>query len=400
MLQQLIERWEKAFDEIELLPEYHNSAKAFKYATGRCFELTNYAKEDFPPERSLTDTADNESVPYYQYGLRSDGLPCYTSFPYKSNAGKWEGYYRYEDHLVEYIEFNIQTGIPSSIERIFFVDSRKISFQSVFINTRGSAPAWVGLSKEEAILSLKNDKYSFQASIEDYGYEDNKIVKADCYGIAPGQGEYKFHKTYLYDQKGDLDEIRDFYSGGSSRLTYVRPEENYSLRDRSDRLAGLIAEAVVDTLIKNKVESPVAIVELGYQYVYTYLPVVIVRSESKKRDVIAEGGENIWEGLFLGFDELLHLKTDTFERLFGQFMLVMEKTANYESGRAMLRKSAALLTKRRLFDKIPVADEFVSYVIDHSVEGHSKEEFMEILKECGLEESIIEAWDKRGWLRP
>jgi len=400
MLQQLIERWEKAFDEINLLPEYYDSAKVFKYAAGRCFELKDYPNEDFQPERSLTDTADNKTIPYYQYGLRSDGLPCYTSYPSKGTASKWEGYYIYNDQQVEYIEFNTQTKMPSCIERILFLNGRKTSFQRVFISTRASAPAWVGLSKEEAISRLKNDKYSIEASIEDYEYEGSKIVKADCHGMAPGQGEYKYYKTYLYDEKGELDEIRDFYSDGSSRLSYVRTEENYSLQDMSDRLAALIAGAVVDALIKNKVEIPVAIVELSYTYVYTYLPVVIARSESVKQDVIANCGENIWEGLFLDFDELLHLKTDTFERLFEQFIQIMEKTDNYESGRAMLRKSATLLTKSKLLGKVSVADEFVAYAIDKSVEGHSNEAFKKILKECGLEENIIEAWNKRGWLRP
>lgn len=399
MLKQLMERWEKAFDEIELLSEYHRSAKTFKYATGSCFDLKNYTKENFSPENPLADTAPDDSVLYNEYGFDASGLPCYTSFPYNGSKSKWEGYYTYNGHLVEYVEFNIQTRVPSCIERVLFEGNRKISFQRIFINTRGSAPAYIDLPKEEKISRIKNDKYSIHVQIEEYEYDNDKIVKAECFGIAPGKGEYEFQKIFSYDKRGYLDEIRDFYPEGSSRLSYARPAENYDLQEISDRLASLIAESVVDTLVKNKVESPVAMVELGYQYVYTYLPVVISRPESLKQEVI-EGGENIWEGLFLGFDDLLHLDTIKFERLFEQFMQIIENTKDYKIGTRMLRKSASLLTKNRLMGKIPVADEFFTYVIDHSVEGHSKDEFEEILKECGMEDNIIEDWNRRGWLRP
>lgn len=176
--------------------------------------------------------------------------------------------------------------------------------------------------------------------------------------------------------------------------------DNYDVQEISDRLAGLIAEAVVDTLLKKKVESPVAMVELGYQKVYTYFPKVISRPESLKQEILAEEGDNIWEDLFLGFDDFMSLDKTKFKGPFEHFMQIIEKTKDYKIGTTMLRKAAALLTKNRLMGKIPVGDEFFAYAIDHATEGHSKEEFKKILQECGLEQSIIEAWDKRGWLRP
>ncbi len=312
---------------------------------------------------------------------------------------KWECYFTYNEDLVEYVEFNMQTKMPSRIERILFDGARKISSEHIAINARGSAPVYIGMPKEEIISRIKKNKHSIHALIEEYEYNNNKIVKAECFAIAPGLGEYKFQKVFSYDKTGNLDEIRAFYSNGSSSLSYVRPAENYDLQEISDRLAALIAESVVDTLVKNKVESPVAIVELGYQCVYSYLPVVTSRPESLKQEVISAGGESIWEGLFLGFNNFLDLDKTKFERPFEQFMQIIEKTKGYETGTAMLRKAAALLTKNKLMGKIPVADEFFTYAIDNSVEGHSKEEFVEILKECGMEDTIIEAWDKRGWLR-
>ncbi len=82
MLKQLMERWEKAFDEIELVSKYRNSAKTYKYTTDACFYLNNYTKENFNSERPLADTASDNSVPYYEYGFNSSGRPCYSSFPY------------------------------------------------------------------------------------------------------------------------------------------------------------------------------------------------------------------------------------------------------------------------------------------------------------------------------
>jgi hypothetical protein len=299
------------------------------------------------------------------------------------------------------VEFNVETGMPSCIERIIFSSERKISFQQIIINTRASAPAYIGLAKAEAIAMIKdNDRYSLQALIQKYEYDDNRIVGADCIGIAPGSGKYKYKKIYSYDETGRLEEITNVLPGGIRQLSYVRIEEGQDADTISERLAARIAGSVVDTLLINKVETPIAIVELGYRYVTGYFPVVISRSESLKKKVIDDGGEDIWQGLFSGFYELLHPDKSDFEKLFVQFMQIIQATEDYEMGRIMLRKTAALLTRSKLLGRIPVSDEFVTYAIDNHGEGLEKEEFKDILKDCGLEEDIVEAWDDRGWLRP
>jgi hypothetical protein len=65
----------------------------------------------------------------------------------------------------------------------------------------------------------------------------------------------------------------------------------------------------------------------------------------------------------------------------------------------MLRKAASILTTTRLLGRIPVDDEFLTYVIDESVEGDEPEDFKEILLECGFTEELVTAWDERGWLK-
>jgi hypothetical protein len=64
----------------------------------------------------------------------------------------------------------------------------------------------------------------------------------------------------------------------------------------------------------------------------------------------------------------------------------------------MLRKAAHLLTKNKLFGKVKVSDDFAVYAIDWSLEGHSDEDFEEILKECGVEADVIEHWKQTGML--
>jgi len=401
MLGQLIERWKKAFDEIGSITNYRGATQTLQYAAEPCFELEKYTKTDFPQGKPFSGIPDNDSHPYYKYGLNRDGLPCYTSFPNNGNTTSWEGYYTYSDDLVEYVEFNIETRMPSRIDRLVFSGQRKVSFQQILINTGASAPAYIGLSKDDGIaMILDHEGYSIQARIQNYEYDGDRIIGADCFSMFPGAGKYEYKRLYSYNETDELEEITDLYPNGIRQLSYLRIEEGDNAQTISDRLALRLAESVVDTLIKNEVESPVAIVELGYQYVGNYTPVVVSRPESYKKEVIDKGGKGIWEGLFLGFRDLLYLDPENHERLFVQFMQIIEETGDHEMGQKMLRNTAALLTKSRLFGKVPVSDEFVTYAIDNSIEGHDKEDFKHILNECGLEEEVIEAWDKKGWLRP
>ena len=401
MLGQIIERWKKAFDEIESITKYRGSTQTVKYAEQPCFELEKYTKTDFPQGKPFSGIPDNDAHPYYKYGFNRDGLPCYTSFPNNGNTTSWEGYYTYSDDLVEYVEFNIETRIPSCIDRIVFAGQRKVSFQQILINTRASAPAYIGLSKEDAIARIQESEgHMIQALIQNYEYDGDRIIGADCVGMSPGAGKYEYKQLYSYNETGDLEEITNLYPNGVRQLSYVQIKEGQNAQTISNQLSLCLAESVITTLIKNKVESPVAIVELGYRYVANYLPVVVSRSESFKKEVIGKGGAGIWENLFLGFDDLLYFDTDNYEKLFVQFIQIIEETGDHEMGQTMLRNTAALLTKNKLFGRIAVSDEFFVYAIDHSIEGHDKEDLKHILNECGLEEEVIEAWDKRGWLRP
>jgi hypothetical protein len=82
-----------------------------------------------------------------------------------------------------------------------------------------------------------------------------------------------------------------------------------------------------------------------------------------------------------------------------QFLRQMEDKDDHDLGRRMLRKAAAILTSTRLLGRIPVDDEFLTFVIDGSVEGHEPGDFKKILLECGFAPELVTAWDERGWLK-
>ncbi len=66
----------------------------------------------------------------FEYGFNEEGFPCHVIFRHGYNQVKWEGFYSYSDTEFEYVEFCLNTGIPSEVTTIKFNQGKNVSLQS------------------------------------------------------------------------------------------------------------------------------------------------------------------------------------------------------------------------------------------------------------------------------
>lgn len=397
----LIKRWKRAFDELSLLDNHKASIITEKYIPGFRYDLEDYGTPAFlqPGEKMFPQATVREIGDYHYYGFTADGLPCYTSFGHTYNKINWAGYYTYTSSWVEYVEYCLNTGIPSSVKRIQYDNGQKVAFLSLTINSRGTAPLKEGLSFEEGIEEILSNEYSLMFAVEKYERTGEQITKAVCLAQQPGVGERHYEKLYKYDTDGELAEIRTVHEDGQNELTYVRPDKQVNIQQLVTEVAEKMAAAIVDELEKQEVETPLSLLEISYRQVSAYVPMLSPRSLAFTNDITRKyEDEDVFDLIFLATEmdqPYLQINPAPFERPFTQFIQIIEKEDKWDMANSMLRKVALILTSTKLLQRIPVGEEFAAYAVDWEAD---MEEFEEVLRECGTSPKLITTWKERGWL--
>lgn len=402
LYQDIFNRWVKAIDEIDTIAGYREKVSVIKYASSYRYDLKDYNKADFPAGGDLLDHNPDEEMGYRKYGLDNTGRPVYVCFEHKWNKVTWEGFYNYSDSQVEYLEYCLNTNAPSCLKVIKYKNNRKVSYQHFSLNGGGTGSPLIKDGKEAYIDSIQKNEYSIISNVEEYIYEGERIIKAECFSVSPGIGQFTFEKSYTYDDQGELSEIRIFYPTGITQLEYVKVPDDLNIDELISELAGKISGSIIEALVKKSFEEPIVLLELFYRSVDRYFPLLKVRFLAEKEEIIrlskGEGIEGLdaFELLFLyGDSDLINADHETVERPLQQLMQLMDAKKDYDLGTTMLRKTALLLTQNKLNGKVPVSDDFVAYAIDWEMDD---EPFDEILLECGQTPEIISAWKAQGLL--
>jgi hypothetical protein len=403
LYQDIFDRWVKAIDEMDTIAAHRENVSIIKYASSIRYDLSNYSKSNFPVGGKVFDENPDEESDYRRYGLDHNGQPVYVFFEHSWNKISWEGIYNYSDNQVEYLEFCINTNVPSCVKVIKYENGRKISYQHFNINGGGSGLPLLKDGKEAYIESIQSNEYSVNSYIEKYIYEGERIIKADCFAVSPGIGQFSFEKSYTYDDQGELAEIRILYPATEvTMLEYVKIPDDLNMDDLINNLAEKMSGSIIETLLKKGFEEPIVLLELFYRRVERYCPFLKVRFLSEKEELIRmsederKKGLDLFELFFLsGSGELINVDHETIERPLLQLMQLMDAKENFNPGTTMLRKTALLLTQNKLNGKLPVSDDFVAYAIDWEMDGRK---FEEILMECGQTPEIIQNWRAKGLL--
>ena len=402
LYQDIFDRWVKAIDEMDTIAGHREKVSVIKYAPSLRYDLRDYNKSNFPAGGNVFDQNPDEELGYRKYGLDKMGLPVYVFLEHSWNKITWEGFYNYSDNQVEYLEFCINTNVPSCVKVIKYEHDRKISYQHFSLNGGGSGYPLLKDGKAAFIERIQNDEYSIISNVEKYVYEGERIIKVECFAVSPGIGQLSFEKSYTYDDQGELSEIRKFYRTGITQLEYVKTPDDLNVELLINDLAEKMSGSIIEALLKKGFEESIVLLELFYRNVDRYLPLLKVRFLSEKEEIIRmsdnEGIEGLdpFELLFLsGSGELIRVDHEAVERPLQQLMQLMEAKENYEMGTTMLRKTALLLTQHKMDGKLPVGDDFVAYAIDWEMDDQP---FEEILLECGQTPEVIQEWKAKGLL--
>lgn len=389
LIDQLINRWEEAFDNIQTLPVFKAQVKTTQYANGARYNLEKFDQQSFPADGPLSSGKDN-----HEYGFNDQGLPCYVAFSHEHNKTYWEGYYKYTDNLAEYIEFNINTGTPSAITRVIFENGRKTATQRLVVNGRGTIYGHLKSHRTELINKIKEDANALFLTATSFQYDQaGKIMRAESIHVTPGIGKYTSHDEYAYTDN-QLDKIRTFDAEGNSRLTYSRNSANLSPEALVEKLAQAMALSITHTLQNYKMGLPLALLELGFHYADNYLPLLGIQSQQEVEQRHLKGEFTFITDNYI--DALIDITP--FEDLFAQMELLMEEQDDMNIGVKALRRTAAILTETKLFGKIATTGDFTAFAIDWSIEGHTTEELISIFLECGVQTDTITKWKQSNFL--
>lgn len=124
LLEQLLYRWEQAFDELQTLPAYEALVRTTQYSDGLRYDLEKFGANSFPSNGLMTQDKDSITTSLYEYGFNSDGLPCHVKYRHDYNDVTREGFYAYGDSFVEYVEFCLNTGVPAALTRLEIIKKK------------------------------------------------------------------------------------------------------------------------------------------------------------------------------------------------------------------------------------------------------------------------------------
>ncbi len=391
--QELIERWIKAFDEIDQFSFYEAKTVKIRYAESYRFDVSAYKYGKIKAGGKLLDEKKNDKIDYHEYGLDKNNFPTISRAKHSWNKIDWIGFYKKEDNLVEYVEFCVNTSVPSVIERIILNNGKKLFFQSFRINGRGTGfhKSYLTLPREEMIKNIITDNSSVNLVIEEYEYEKNNIKQAFCCGIASGYGQYTCIDLYNYYDSGYLKEIKTIYKNGfPNRIKYFKSEKNTFLKNLSISLTQKIANRIIEVLLAMAFESPLFCLQLSYRSVSNYWPSLIPVTLKFKNWVKDE------EGPFMAQPgDFISVNDENIEEEFTEFCRMIDEKESWNAASNMLRNVARILTLSKLDNKIKVTNDFVAFAVDMELEGR---ELDKIIIKCGADKASVKQWKKLGWI--
>ena len=392
---QLLDRWKKAFDEIDMLERQKSTGRRVVFSRNSCYNLENYHQDDFPAGGQTFGEKQGNAHLRHEYWLDTSDRPVYSC-----SFDQFAGFYSYSNSLVEYIEFNLKTGLPCLLQQAVYRDNLKTQFQSFRLNGGGSIKydAYDDVGRTRAMEEIPNEEYAIHSSILTFEYENARIARARGILKAPGlPGWQNFTERYTYGKDSILDEKRIAYENYEGRLTYVRPDPSQNVEQLIGQLSTLMSVAIVETLLSNNISQPLSLLELWYRTVDNYCPYLRYTTQQEREETIGKYGDPIfWEAIFLpnGHD-LIPVDPTAFERPYQQLMQIMEETDNWNLGTNMLRRTARLLTLGRLDGRVAISEDFIAYPLDGEFEIN---DLSTILLECGLPRETLNQWKEKNWL--
>jgi len=385
--QDLIDKWLTIYDAFPGPDAPQDKIKEIVYAESSRFPLDKYNPEQFLPAGPVSSTALPGGV--YAYYLNDAGKPLFLTVKDAGGKDVMRGHYNYSDSLVEYIEFNLQSRLPSCIQYIVYEGNKRVNYQSLTLEGRGVGENFGNTPKAKILTALMEREMLGEFKL--YHYTDNRIAQADSLQMLPGDEDLISKEHYRYDQAGQLEEIMAEFEDGATSYLYVKKPDNVSLQELSDMVASQMAKDIISAIEETGLKDAIAAVELNYQEVNQYTPYVCVVTEPQRASIESAASKGSFYEDWVSYPE----KEDVmiygmpFERLLVAFMAEVEALNDYAIATNMIRTVARILNENKLDGKMPVSSSFMAYAVDMEMSG----DFIEILEACGVAPAMVAKWE-------
>lgn len=160
-----------------------------------------------------------------------------------------------------------------------------------------------------------------------------------------------------------------------------------------DQLAENLAILIVEHLEATSISEPLIIVDLFYHYADVYLPLVSYFTTDRLKQPLGSDGI-----LFEQKKGPIDLGPSPVDEQLEQLMeLEWNQDGLPDIGRHMIRKTAAILNETKLWGRVATHELFGAFAVDGTVEGHSLEDWEEILTACGIDSELRARWKSLGF---
>ena len=379
----LWKRWQSWIDRMRELQEQPIQGAQF-YSEVPLFDLRRFSARRFRPGGRLHREPQEKWRYRSEYWLDDSGRPLRMR-AYDSTF-RAEGFYGYSPDRVEYVEYSIASRLPRIYTTVLLEGNCVTSVGQIFLNCGGERPNWMELDVEDRATLYRETLLEHAITIERFDWEGGTIRSGEGYFEGLGILPRAYNLVYSYSDEGKLlTTVRVWESG--EKETVFAATSSRNLQELSDCLAEAIAKMTLAEIAKLDSGPALRAVELCFRAGDDYCPILVPSFEGDGVDGFCLSGD-VDQSRWVEFPD------GAFDPDLAEFHGRISRAERWGIAAKMLRGAARRINERVATAR-PVADGFIAFAIDWSMES---DRATKIFAECGAGRARIREWKRMDWL--
>lgn len=400
-LQQVLERWKKAFSQYgELKSAAEPAIVRWEWTSGERYSLLPFYFKRVPGRARALKGPPTSLGYYIRYGFDEHSRPrlhrLYTYLDFERDDVP-ETFYTYGDSLAEIIEFSVPPRIPLKVQQVFYEDGRVIRHASFRLN--GYTPLYSQKGQNpDALYEWLGPNGRFKQA-EKYVYDGNRLTAILLYSEVPGTAPLKAEERFTYDEAGKLLRIESLSESGYRHLVYRKRGKGQTFNSIREAATQRMIEAIAERLRTENIVEKLCYIELSYQAVSHHFPPSIVLGLESDRQRLLESGNPdaryyVFAPVLTGQSRWLEITDPDTLEICSQLEQEIQVGNKWDTATRILRDIAAALTRHDWRGILDITPDFVVFAIDWEMEG---DHLAAVLAASASKEQIRE-WKEKGWL--
>jgi hypothetical protein len=418
-LNQIVDRWKKAFSQYDALKLAAEPAIVrWEWTDFERHSLLPFYFNRYPGRGRALKGYPTAASYYYRYGFDELNRPRMLRFYdyFHDSQGHAhlqqdrmhnferddlaETFFCYSDTLAEIIEFSVPPRIPLKVQQIIYEDERVIRHVSFRLNGYTALYSEMGQDPDELYDWLGPNGRSQQ--VEQYFYDGDRLTHLLLYSKHPGSPPLNIinaEESFSYDDAGKLLRIERRYESGERQILYQRREKGQTLKSLQENATQKMIAAIVERLQAENIRQKLCCIELSYRTVSRYFPPLILLGFDEDRQRLLASGDaqdrySAFAPALLGQIRYLEINDPEALEICSQLEGEILSRQRWRTATSILRNVAAALTRYDWNGILNTTADFVVFAIDWEMEG---DQLPAVLGASVSKEQINE-WKIKGWL--